>query len=203
MNLDRSPVPQEAGLSPHGPLLPPSVLGPQRPRAVGGGQGSEMEGPGGPEATRGDRGTAACAQTGCCSSLGGTRPGGSAHGPHPSKERRRVTSEEAPTSPHMQPVDVGVREFLCSGSPQVSSEEGERKACRLRDGRHPGQSPSPGLLATPPHHAGQTEPSIPGGLSWESGPLRPAAWEGAGLSPGGLPQVGQPQDQMESVHSEF
>ena len=146
-------MPQEAGLSPHGPLLPPSVLGPQQPRAVGGGRGSEMEGPGGPEATRGDRGTAACAQTGCCSSLGGdqpARPGGSAHGPHPSKERRPVTSKEAPTSPHMQPVDVGVREFLCSGSLQVSSEEGERKVCRLRDGHHPGQSQSPGLLANPP-----------------------------------------------------
>ena len=114
-----------------------------------------------------------------------------------------MTSQEAPTSPHMQPADVGVREFLCSGSLQVSSEEvgEEGMQAEAPDGCHPGRSQSPGLFANPPHHAGQTEPSVPRGLSWDSGPLRPAAWEGAGLSPGGLPQVGQPQDQMESVHS--
>lgn len=64
------------------------------------------------------------------------------------------------------------------------------------------QAGAQGCLPTP-HCAGQTEPSVPRALGWDSGPLRPAAWEGAGLSPRGLPQLGQPQDQMESVCGEF
>lgn len=42
-------MPREAGLSPPWSPLPPSVPGSQRPRAVGGGQGSETGVPGAPQ----------------------------------------------------------------------------------------------------------------------------------------------------------
>ena len=190
-------------------LVPPSPVsaGPPAATCCWGRSGLRDGGFRGPRSRERRLRAAACAQTGCCSSLGldqPARPEGSAHAPRPSKERSRVTSQEAPARPHMQPADVAVREFLCSGSLQVSSEEvgEEGMQAEAPDGRHPGRSRSPGLFANPPP-CWANRALVPRGLSWDSGPLRPAAWEGAGLSPGGLPQVGQPQDQMESVHSEF
>ena len=76
-----------------------------------------------------------------------------------------MTSQEAPTSPHMQPADVGVREFLCSGSLQVSSEEvgEEGMQAEAPDGCHPGRSQSPGLFANnPPPMLGKQSPPSPG-----------------------------------------
>ena len=160
---------------------PPISAGPPAATCCWGRSGLRDGGSGGPAATRGDCGAAACAQTGCCSSLGLDQPAhpeGSAHAPCPSKERRRVTSQEAPTSPHMQPADVGVREFLCSGSLQVSSEEvgEEGMQAEAPDGCHPRRSQSPGLFANNP----------------------PPCWANRALRPQG-PELGQRPPEARSL----
>lgn len=89
-----------------------------------------------------------------------------------------MTSQEAPTSPHMQPADVGVREFLCSGSLQVSSEEvgEEGMQAEAPDGCHPGRSQSPGLFANNP----------------------PPCWANRALRPQG-PELGQRPPEARSL----
>lgn len=163
-------------------MVPPSPVsaGPPAATCCWGRSGLRDGGFRGPRSRERRLRAAACAQTGCCSSLGldqPARPEGSAHAPRPSKERSRVTSQEAPARPHMQPADVAVREFLCSGSLQVSSEEvgEEGMQAEAPDGRHPGRSRSPGLFANPP-----------------------PCWANRALRPQG-PELGQPPPEARSL----
>lgn len=78
-----------------------------------------------------------------------------------------------PRSPRPVPTcsprrDVSIRAFLCSGSPQVSSEEVGEEGMQAET-PDATQARAQGCLPTP-HCAGQTEPSVPRALGWEAAP---------------------------------